>query len=160
MKNMKVKIKTIEELLATKGIVFEFNVFHMPCSKGMATLQTMKYLSGKELELVYDHPRVAYVENTIGSQHLVYPWMCSEWNKIDPREEKLQQLIDNPLHLGFGIYQDLQIKPIANDLQTYSTYNRKAELSLFHRDNIIHVNLQKQDIVDIVSYLQKFLDVE
>lgn len=95
---MKVKftIKTLEELLLTKGIKYEDEAFTCEGKKNNFIFE-MTTLCGKSGECkLFNNERVYY------EGYGIHEWMCSSWEVIDGKEERFNNFKDGLFRLEDG----------------------------------------------------------
>lgn len=145
MVEVKVRIKTMEELMAMKGAEVVGNGIVV---NGVTFCGSLLGLCGSSITITRTY-RGDFIEEETGMDYWISPWMCSEWEEIDPRECLYKSLQEGRIVDMCGDAIDVDPACLYEDwLEGCVTY-----IAIGHGKSVLLNREQTQDLIDRLEYL-------
>lgn len=147
-KKVKVKIKTLEELLDTEDAVMKNGTISIKGDTAIFTKEMRKFC-GKELELEWQ-PALYF----LGS-YAVSKWMCSKWKEIDERKDRFNELKEGFTVKGTNYDKRIKIIPNQKDLKYFDKQDNNLLVEIMFADCSTSISLGFDQWDELNNYVNK-----
>lgn len=153
-KKVKVKIKTLEELLDTENVIVENgDIYYRGCFGTLIKMFTkdMRKFCSKQYEIEE--------ETTSGKYYLqnkyIAKWMCSEWKEIDERKDRFNELKEGFTLKGTNYDKRIKIIPNQKDLKYFDKQDNNLLLEIMFADCSTSISLNFDQWDKLNNYVNK-----
>ncbi len=153
-KKVKVKIKTLEELLDTENVIVENgDIYYRGCFGTLIKMFTkdMRKFCGKQYEIKE--------EKTSGKYYLqnkyIAKWMCSEWKEIDERKDRFNELKEGFMVKDTNYDKRIKIIPNQKDLKYFDKQDNNLLVEIMFADCSTSISLGFDQWDELNNYVNK-----